>query len=66
MFRKIDKWNIRLRNAMIAKCPNPQKENEKQRKQVSFNENGNCACNNSENNNDQKIYASMVCMSGND
>ena len=33
---------------MIAKCPNPPKDNEKRRKQVHFNEKGNCACDNSD------------------
>ena len=51
---------------MIVKCPKPLKYNEKRRKQVRFNEKGNCACNNSENNSDQKIYASMAIMSSND
>ena len=35
-------------------------------KQVCFNEKGNFACNNSENNSDYKIYASMAQMSSND
>ena len=51
---------------MIATFPNPQKDIEKQRKQVRFNEKGNRACDNSENNSDQNIYASMAQMSGND
>ena len=46
--------------------PNPPKDNEKRQKQVRFNERGNRACNNSENKDDQKIYASMARMSGND
>ena len=41
---------------MIAKCL----------KQVCFNEKGNHACNNGENNSDWKIYASMARMSSND
>ena len=45
---------------MIAKCPNSQKDIEKQRKQVRLNKKDNCACNNSENNDDQKIYTSMA------
>ena len=45
---------------MIAKFPNPPKGNEKRRKQVSFNEKGNRACGNGENNYDHKIYASMA------
>ena len=41
---------------MIAKCP----------KQVFFNEKGNRACDNGENNSDCEIYASMAQMSSND
>ena len=51
---------------MIAKCPKPPKDDEKRRKQVRFNEKGNCACDNGENNSNQKIYASMARMSSND
>ena len=45
---------------MIAKCPKPPKDNEKQQKQVSFNEKVNGAYNNVKNNDDHKIYASMA------
>ena len=45
---------------MIAKCPKPQKDNEKQQRQLSFNEKGNREFNNGKNNDDQKIYASMA------
>ena len=45
---------------MIAKCPKPPKDNEKRRKQVCFNEKGNRACDNGEDNDDHKIYASMA------
>ena len=51
---------------LIAKCPKPPKQNEKQRNQVCFNEKGNRACNNGENNSEQNIYASMARMSSND
>ena len=51
---------------MIAKCPKPPKDNDKRRKRVRFNEKGNIACDNSENNDEHKIYASMACMSSND
>ena len=51
---------------LIAKFPKPPKDNEKRIKQVSFNEKVNRACNNNKNNSDQKIYAYMACMSGND
>ena len=51
---------------MIIKCPKPPKDNEKQRKQVCFNEKGNRACNNDKKNSDQNIYTSIERMSGND
>ena len=51
---------------MIAKCPKPAKDNEKWRRQVRFNDKGNCACNNGKNNDDHKIYASMSQMLSND
>ena len=49
-----------------SKSLKPPKENKKRLNQVSFNEKVNRACNNSKNNSDQKIYASMARMSGND
>ena len=51
---------------MIAKCPKPQKENEKRRNQVRFNEKVNSECDNGEDNYDHKIYASMEHMSSDD
>ena len=48
---------------MLLKCPKSPKDNEKRRKQVTFNEKVNRACNNGEDNNDHKIYASMARMS---
>ena len=51
---------------MIVKCPKPPKDNEKRRKQVRFNEKGNPACNNGEDKDDHKIYASMAQMSSDD
>ena len=51
---------------MIAKCPNPPKDNEKWRKQVRFNEKGNRECDNVEDNDDHKIYASMAQISSDD
>ena len=55
---------------LIAKCLKPPKYNKNKRKKVSFNERGNCASQKefegSDDNNDQKIYASMARMSGND
>ena len=51
---------------MIEKCPKPPKYNEKQRKSVHFNEKDNCTCDNSEDENDHKIYAFMERMSSDD
>ena len=51
---------------MIVKCPNPPKDNEKRRRQVCFNEKGNRAYDNGENNDDRKIYAYIAQMSSND
>ena len=51
---------------IIAKCPKPPKDNEKKRKQVSFNEKFNRACDNGEDNDAHKIYASMARMSSDD
>ena len=48
---------------MIAKCPKPPKDDEKRRKSVCFNEKVNRACDNGEDDNDHKIYASMAQMS---
>ena len=45
---------------------NPPKDNDKQQKQVRLNEKGNRACGNGKNNSDQKTFASMARMSGND
>ena len=51
---------------MIAKFPKPPKDNEKLLRQVHFNEKGNRACNNGENEDDHKIYVSMARMSSDD
>ena len=59
-------FTCRSKYHLTAKFPNPPKENEKRRKQVRFNKKGNWKCNNSENKNDQNIYASLARMSGND
>ena len=48
---------------MIKKCPQPPKDNERWQKHIHFNKKSNRACDNSENNDDQKIYASMERMS---
>ena len=51
---------------MIANFPKQPRDNEKRLRQVRFNEKGNCACDNDENNNDHKVYASMARISSND
>ena len=55
---------------LIAKCTKPHKDNEKRRNQFRFNERGNHASQkeseNGDNENDQKIQASMARMSVND
>ena len=51
---------------ITATFPEQPKDNEKWRKQGHFNEKGNHECKSSKNNRDQKIYASMACMSSND
>ena len=51
---------------LIAKSQNPQKDNKRRQQQVILNEKGSCACNNGKNNSDQKIYAYMARVSGND
>ena len=67
MFHPIYIWNVPLRNALdVYLRPNPSKDNEKCLNQVCFNEKVNLACDNGENNDDQKIYASMAQMSSND
>ena len=50
----------------LVNCELSPKDNDKRRKQVLFDEKGNCACDNGENNSDQRIYASMVHTSSND
>ena len=45
---------------IIAKCSKPPKDSEKQRKSVRFNEKVNRACDNTDDDNDYKIYASMA------
>ena len=48
---------------MIAKCPKPSKDGEQKRKKVSFKEKGNSAKDNSDGDDDLKVYASMARMS---
>ena len=56
-------YKCRSEDHIIAKFPKPPKYKEKRRKSVSFNEKGNRACDNGEDYNDHKIYASMAHMS---
>ena len=51
---------------MIAKFPKPPKDNKKRRKQVRFMRKVTVNAKTAKNNSDQKIYASMARMSGND
>ena len=51
---------------MIAKCPKPHKDSEKRRKSERSKVKGNRTCDNSDDDNDHKIYASMARMSSDD
>ena len=51
---------------IIAKCPKPPKDSEKRRKSGKSKEKVNCACDNSDDDNDLKVYASMARMSSDD
>ena len=51
---------------MIAKCPKPPKDSEKRRKSEKSKKKGNGACENSNDDNDIKVYASMARMSSDD
>ena len=51
---------------IIAKCPKPPKDSEKRRKSDKSKEKGNRACDNSDDDNDHKIYAYMARMSSYD
>ena len=48
---------------MIAKCPKPPKDSEKRRKSERSKEKDNRACDNSDDDDELKVYASMVRMS---
>ena len=48
---------------MIAKFPNPPKDSEKRRKSEKSKWKGNRACNNSDDDDELKVYASMARMS---
>ena len=45
---------------MIAKFPKPPKDSEKRRKSEKSKEKGNPECNNSDDDNELKVYASMA------
>ena len=51
---------------MIAKCPKPPKDSEKRRKSEKSKEKGNSVKDNSDDDNDLKVYASMARMSNDD
>ena len=51
---------------MIAKFPKPHKDSEKRRKSEKSKEKGNRACDNSNDDNDHKVYTSMAQMSSDD
>ena len=62
----MEPWRFFCRSRQEKFSRSTYQENEKQRNQVCFNEKVNRARNSSKNNSDQKIYASMARMSGND
>ena len=51
---------------MIAKCPKPPKDSEKRLKSEKSKEKGNRACDNSNDDDEHKVYASMARMSNDD
>ena len=51
---------------LIAKCPKPPKDSEKRRKSEKSKEKGNRAKDNSDDDNDLKVYESMAQMSNDD
>ena len=51
---------------MLAKCPKPHKDSGKRHLSEKSKEKGNRACNNSDDDNDLKVYASMARMSSDD
>ena len=62
-------FRCRSEDCIIAKCLKPTKDNDKQQKQLYFNKSGNCSyykeSENSDNDNDLKMYAFMTRMAGN-
>ena len=73
MFHPIDKWSVRLGNALdvdlkitlLQNVPSNQKITRNGDVKYFYIEKGNCACDNGKNNSDCKIYASMARMSRN-
>ena len=60
-------WHVSPESKIkFVNCELPPKYNEKRRKQVSFNEKVNRACDNNKNNSNEEIYAYMTHMSSND
>ena len=59
-------WYCGSEDHLIAKFPKPSKEGKNKRKKVSFNEKGNSAKDNSDNDDDLKVYTSMAHMSNDD
>ena len=51
---------------MITKCTKPPKDSEKRRKYEKYKEKGNRSCDNNNDDNDLKVYASMAQMSNDD
>ena len=51
---------------MITKGPKPSKDSEKRHKSEKSKEKGNLACNNRDDDNDLKVYASMARISNDD
>ena len=74
MLRTMDELNIRLRNALDVDLKITSLQNVQSHQKITRNGKSkyvliikiNRACNNGEKNSDQKIYASMALMSGND
>ena len=53
-------FRCRSEDHLIAKCPKPPKDGEKKNNKVSFKEKGNSAKDNSDDDDDLKVYASMA------
>ena len=59
-------FRCRSEDHLIAKFPKPPKDSEKRRKSEKSKERGNRACDNINDDNDLKLYASMARMSSED